>query len=174
MVVQRIKKEAQDLYEQFYDILEKTDFSIPTFLAFGGVFQLLSLAYLPSHISVLLPLLWLGWRLTKSTFDSRNVFETSFTDVKRGKHITSLPDTADGVVVFVLGARFNHPFGKLSSGTFMLDIPFKNMWREAEKNKNKWGCKYWPSRTCRMAYHFFYMLIKRSRSGENSHPRGYL
>jgi hypothetical protein len=142
MVFQRIKKEAQFLYEQFYDILEKTDFSIPTFLAFGGVLQLLSFAYLPSRISALLPLLWLGWRLTKSAFDSRNVFETSFTDVQRGKHITSLPDTADGVVVFVLGARLNHPFGKLSPGTAMLDIPFKAMWSEAEESRHKWGCKY--------------------------------
>lgn len=145
MAFERIKKEAQDLYDQFYDILEKTDFSIPTFLAFGAVFQLLSLAYLPSRISALPPLLWLGWRLTKSAFDSRSVFETSFTDVKRGKHITRLPDTADGVVVFVLGARLNHPFGKLSPGTAMLDIPFKNMWIEAEKNRDKWGCKYWAS-----------------------------
>jgi hypothetical protein len=174
MVFQRIKNEAQCLYEQFYDILEKTDFSIPTFLAFGGVFQLLSLAYLPSHISALLPLLWLGWRLTKSAFDSRNVFQTSFTDVKRGKHMTSLPDRADGVVVFVLGARLNHPFGKLSPGTVMLDIPFKNMWREAEKNRNKWGCKYCPSRTCYLTYYFLYVLIMRSRSRENSHPRRYI
>lgn len=49
---------------------------------------------------------------------------------------------ADGVVAFVLGARLNHPFGKLSPDTAMLDILFKNMWREAEKNNEKWGCKY--------------------------------
>jgi len=133
MVFQRIKREAQFLYEQFYDILEKTDFSIPTFLAFGGVLQLLSFAYLPSRIRALLPLLWLGWRLTKSAFDSRNVFETSSTSVQRGKHLISLPDTADGVVVFVLGARLNDLFGKLSTGITMLDIPFKAMWSEAEK-----------------------------------------
>jgi hypothetical protein len=33
------------------------------------------------------------------------------------------------------------PFGKLSPGTAPLDIIFKNAWREAEKNREKYGCK---------------------------------
>jgi hypothetical protein len=107
MVLQRLRQKIDDLYDQFYDILEKTDFSIPTFLAFGAVFQLLSIAYLPPTLSTSLPLLWLGWRLARSTLASRDVFRTSFTDVVRGVHTTKLPESSDGVVVFILGARLN-------------------------------------------------------------------
>ena len=107
MAFQTLKKEVKDFYDQFYDILEKSDFSIPTFLAFGAVLQLLCLAYLPSCLSASLPLLWLGYRLARSIFASRDVFRTSFTDVKLGKYTTRLPSSSDGVVVFVLGARLN-------------------------------------------------------------------
>jgi len=34
------------------------------------------------------------------------------------------------------------PFGKLAPGMVDIDIVFKNMWREAEKNREKWGCKF--------------------------------
>ena len=137
---------------------------MPTFLAFDAVLQLLSLAYLPPRLSAALPLMWLGYRLLSSALDSRNVFKTSFTDVKRGQYTARLPDPSDGVVVFVLGARLNQyvlpdtsihalssftnldhsPFGKLSPGTTPLDVVFKNMWREAEMNREKWGCKFRP------------------------------
>jgi hypothetical protein len=107
MVLETLKEAAQGFYAQFYDILEKTDFSIPTFLAFGATFQLLSLAYLPSYLSTAPPLLWLGYRLIKSSVASRTVFKTSFTDVLQGKYVTNLSSSSDGVVVFVLGARLN-------------------------------------------------------------------
>ncbi|TVY12661.1 Monooxygenase [Lachnellula arida] len=149
MAFQTLRKEAKEIYDQFYDILEKTDFSIPTFLAFGAALQLLSLAYLPRRLSASLPLLWLGYRLLRSIVGSRDVFRTSFTDIKLGKYTTNLPGPSDGVVVFVLGARLNQfvlslvrnedPFGKLSPGTTPLDVVFKDMWREAEKNRKAWG-----------------------------------
>jgi hypothetical protein len=107
MVFGRIRREIDDLYDQFYDIIEKSDFSIPTFLAFGAVFQLLSIAYLPTLLSTDLPLLWLGWRFLKSLIESRDVFNSSFTDVVCGKHIVKLPEPSDGIVIFVLGARLN-------------------------------------------------------------------
>ncbi|CAG8981025.1 hypothetical protein HYALB_00013284 [Hymenoscyphus albidus] len=139
MAFRTIQREAIEIYEQFYDILEKSDFSIPTFLAFGAALQLLSYAYLPPRLSAALPLLWPGYRLVRSGIGSRDVFKTFFTDVVLGKHSTKLPNSPNGVVVFVLGARLNHPFGKLSPGTTPLDIVFKDMWREAEKNREKWG-----------------------------------
>ncbi|TVY86774.1 Monooxygenase [Lachnellula willkommii] len=138
MAFQTLRKETKEIYDQFYDILEKTDFSILTFLAFGAALQLLSLAYLPRRLSTSLPLLWLGYRLLRSIVGSRDVFRTSFTDVKLGKYTTNLPGPSDGVVVFVLGARLNHLFGKLSPGTTQLDVVFKDMW-QAEKNRKAWG-----------------------------------
>lgn len=65
MAFQNFKKEAIDIYEQFYDILEKSDFSIATFLAFGAALQLLSFKYLPPALSTALPLFWLGYCLVK-------------------------------------------------------------------------------------------------------------
>lgn len=102
-----IRREIEKVYDQFYDILEKSDFSIPTFLAFGAVLQLIGIAYLPSRLSTLPPLLWLGWRFSKSLFESRDVFHSSFTDVARGKYTTRLPESSDGIVLFVLAARLN-------------------------------------------------------------------
>ncbi|KAF2248048.1 hypothetical protein BU26DRAFT_595898 [Trematosphaeria pertusa] len=141
MAFRALLQGAQDLHAQFHDILEKTDFSLPTFLAFGAALQLLIQAYLPLRLSATLPLLWLAYCLVKSAYDSRDVFRSSFTDVKRGRFTTRLPEAADGVVVFVLGARLNHPFGKLAPGTTPLDVVFKDMWREAEKNRERWGSR---------------------------------
>lgn len=107
MAFRALLQGAQDLHAQFHDILEKTDFSLPTFLAFGAALQLLIQAYLPLRLSATLPLLWLAYCLVKSAYDSRDVFRSSFTDVKRGRFTTRLPEAADGVVVFVLGARLN-------------------------------------------------------------------
>jgi hypothetical protein len=127
MVFQRIRQEAIDFYDQFYDILEKTDFSIPTFLAFGAVFQLLCTAYLPARISAALPLLWLGWRFARSTIASLDVFKSSFTDVVPGLHTVKLPEASDGVVVFILGARLNQcvkgPFE-----TVHANLPSQSVW----------------------------------------------
>lgn len=106
MVFQRIRQEVQDFYDQFYDILEKSDFSIPTFLAFGAALQLLFFAYLPPRVATLIPLTWLGYRFIRSLAGSRDVFRTSFTDVQLGKFSARVPDS-DGVVVFLLGARLN-------------------------------------------------------------------
>ena len=107
MAFQILRKEVKEFYDQFYDILEKSDFSIPTFLAFGAALQLLSLVYLPLHLSISLPLFWLGYRLVRSTFASSDVFRTSFTDVMLGRYTAQLPNPSDGVVIFVLGARLN-------------------------------------------------------------------
>lgn len=35
----------------------------------------------------------------------------------------------------------NSPFGKLGPGNAYLDVVFKDMWREAERNRSKWGCE---------------------------------
>lgn len=106
-MLKRVRKAIREIHDQFYDLLEKSDFSIITFLAFGAAFQLLSNIYLPPRVSALLPLLWLGWRLCKSIVDSRDVYKSSFTDMVHGKSTTKLPETSDGIVLFVLGARLN-------------------------------------------------------------------
>lgn len=89
------------------DLIEKVDFSITTWLAFGATLQLLGLVCLPTRIVAIPPLSWLLYRLFKCILDSRDVYKTSFTDTVRGARTARLPGTSDGVVVFVLGSRVN-------------------------------------------------------------------
>ncbi|KAF2196655.1 hypothetical protein GQ43DRAFT_476125 [Delitschia confertaspora ATCC 74209] len=136
-----------EIHDQFYDLLELSDFSIPTWLALGAGLQQLSTSYLPLHWSLYLPILWLGFRFSKAIFDTLRLPNASFADIKPGKWTTPFPEldnssktsTSNGVVVFLLGARLNHPFGKLAPGVVDLDVVFKDMWREAEKNRKKWS-----------------------------------
>lgn len=68
-------------------------------------------------------------------------------------------ETSEGVVMFLLGARLNQcattnlppsrvemltvdsPLGKLGPGAVQVNDVFNDMWREAERNSSKWGCK---------------------------------
>ncbi|KAF2006388.1 hypothetical protein P154DRAFT_518008 [Amniculicola lignicola CBS 123094] len=134
-----VRNKLHEFHQQWYDLIEKSDFSITTFLAFGAVLQLLSFTLLPPRVSLLVPLTWLGYRIIISAFRTRDVGKSCFTDVVKGMHITQMPESSDGIVVFILGARFNHPFGKLAPGMVGLDIDYKPLWREAEKNREKWG-----------------------------------
>ncbi|KAF1950140.1 hypothetical protein CC80DRAFT_554600 [Byssothecium circinans] len=140
-----------EIYSQFYDILEHSDFSLTTWLSLGAAFQLLSSYWLPPRVSALLPLGWLAWRFLRSAYDMKRLdltgkkgynmginsgrFSTVFEE-PTGENRT---ETNDGVVLFVLSARYNHPFGKLAPGFAELDIIFKDMFREAEKNKAEYS-----------------------------------
>ena len=69
-------------------------------------------------------------------------------------------ETSEGIVMFLLGARLNQcvifalivrthvvsltdssPLGKFGPGAVEVNEVFNNMWREAEHNRSKWGCK---------------------------------
>lgn len=157
----------QNFKTDFGSLLEVTDFSIPTWLALGATFQLLSQSYLTPGPSHWLPLLYLVYRVAKVAIDSRRVFSGTFVDVRFGRWSAALPEpgngadvteTSDGVVLFLLGARINQfvlsvhadsgfelmvfsPLGKLAPGNAEIDTMFKNMWVEAEKNRTKWSCE---------------------------------
>lgn len=100
----------------FGDLLEVTDFSIATWLAFGAGLQLLSQSWLPSGLSYWLPLLYLVYRIARLSIDCRCFFTGTFTNVMFGRWSATLPEpedpsavtaTSDGVVMFLLGARIN-------------------------------------------------------------------
>lgn len=107
----------QALYVNFKndiaDLLEVTDFSIVTWLAFGACLQLLSQSWLSSKLSYWLPLLYLVFRITKASLDCCRIFTGTFTNIKFGRWSATLPEsedateTSDGVVMFLLGARIN-------------------------------------------------------------------
>lgn len=102
-----IRQSINDLYDQYYDIIELSDFSIPTFLALGGVVQLIALASCGPRIGAILPVAWLVFRLAKAVITSRGIGKTSFIVHKKGKFVSKLPDETDGIVVFIIGARLN-------------------------------------------------------------------
>lgn len=98
------------------DLLEVTDFSIATWLAFGACLQLLSQSWLPSGLSYWLPLTYVLYRIARVSIDCRRIFTGTFTNVVFGRWSATLPEpedlsavtaTSDGVVMFLLGARIN-------------------------------------------------------------------
>lgn len=102
--------------DDFGDLLEVTDSSVVTWLAFGAGLQLLSQSWLPSGLSYWLPLLYLIYRTTKATINCRRIFTGTFTTITFGRWSATLPEpedpsavtaTSDGVVCFLLGARIN-------------------------------------------------------------------
>ncbi|KAL8804715.1 MAG: hypothetical protein Q9182_002407 [Xanthomendoza sp. 2 TL-2023] len=133
------------------DVLEHQDFSMQTWLALGAAFQLFALAWLPTTFSFWLPLAWLAYRLIRTALDSWNVHRSRlWSGIREGRWMGQLPEPeislleasrepSEGVVMFLLGARLNHPLGKLGPGAVHINDVFNDMWREAEKNRSKWG-----------------------------------
>ncbi len=97
-------------------LLEVTAFSVPSWLAIGASLQLLSQSWLPSRVGYWLPLLYIVYRAARVCVDNSRIFKNTFTDLKLGGWMATLPepedplavaDTSDGVVVFLLGTRIN-------------------------------------------------------------------
>lgn len=108
------------------ELLEVTDFSIATWLAFGAGLQLLAQAWLPSGLSYWLPLLYIIYRLARVSIDCSRIFTGTFTNVKFGRWSATVPEpeeasavtpTSDGVVMFLLGARINQSVPLLTPRT---------------------------------------------------------
>ena len=102
--------------QDYGNLLEVTDFSIKTWLAFGAGLQLLSQSWLPSNLSYWLPLLYLIYRIARVSIDCNRIFSGTFTNVKFGRWSATLLElddpsaitaASDGVVMFLLGARIN-------------------------------------------------------------------
>lgn len=102
-----IRKVFTDFYDQYYDIIELSDFSIPTFFALGAVFQLTALAFCGPRIGAILPVGWLVSRLVKAVIATRGLEKNGFGNYRKGKFVPKLPVEANGVVVFIIGARMN-------------------------------------------------------------------
>ncbi|CAI6336691.1 unnamed protein product [Periconia digitata] len=140
-----------EIFAQYHDLIEHSDFSLPTWLSLGALFQVIMSFWLPPRVSALLPLGWLAYRFLKSASDMNRLDLTGKEGYSMGitpgllttKFDEPVGDqktkTNDGVVLFLLSARYNHPFGKLAPGFAEIDIVFKDMFREAEKEKAKYS-----------------------------------
>ncbi|EPE36452.1 hypothetical protein GLAREA_05790 [Glarea lozoyensis ATCC 20868] len=134
--------------DDFGDLLETTDFSVATWLALGAGLQLLSQTLMPMNLAFWLPLIYLLQLVIRVWIACRNIFTGSFKGIRFGRWSTQFSEpsegskktaTSDGVVMFLLGARINHPLGKLAPGSPEIDKVFKDMWKEAEANSDEWS-----------------------------------
>lgn len=50
--------------------------------------------------------------------------------------------SAREICVFIISARSNHPKGSFAPGFKELGAYFGEMWQEAIRNRDKWGCQY--------------------------------
>ncbi|KAF1951251.1 hypothetical protein CC80DRAFT_597624 [Byssothecium circinans] len=136
-------------YEQklrlIHNIFLPTTYRVSTWITLGAILQLLTLLCLPFRVSVMAPILLLLYRLLSAAVRARDVYTTSFTDVRRGRWRTKIPESSsangddDGIVVFMLCSRINHPQGRLAANALEVGRMFMAMWEEAEKNRDKWG-----------------------------------
>ena len=99
----------------FQQIVRPNTFYLSTWIAIGAVLLLIAQALSPvTHISTAIPLLFLLYRIAKTVIDTQRLGTGSFTSVKRGRWMVTVPEseTAKGgssgeVVAFLLGARIN-------------------------------------------------------------------
>ena len=89
------------LYQNFKndcgDLLQVTDFSIATWLAFGASLQLLSQSWLSPQLSYLIPLVYLVYRVARVSVDCRRIFTGTFTNLN-GRTMVSYAAGARGSV----------------------------------------------------------------------------
>ena len=94
---------------RFAKLVAPTDAAISTWLAIGALLQFFGQIILPTKVVLLVPVIYVVYRLVIVTRDSQSIYKTSFTSVRQGRWTFQLPeaDASDGIVCFVLGARFN-------------------------------------------------------------------
>ena len=104
----------QRIRNEVHGVVTTNDFSIPTWLAIGGFLHMLGQSWLPyKNIAYYFPLLYLVYRVARVKLDSDRLYTSAFADTLPGKWSATLPEqsdataTSDGVVMFLLGARFN-------------------------------------------------------------------
>lgn len=49
--------------------------------------------------------------------------------------------SAKDVCVFIISTRSNHPKGRFAPGIKEMSAYFREMWQEAIRNREKWGCQ---------------------------------
>ncbi|QIW98633.1 hypothetical protein AMS68_004151 [Peltaster fructicola] len=128
--------------------LLRDQFSIPTWLALGGIMQ--GLLFLVAGRLALVPvvlllgysaadtyLMTIGWK--------KNIY---MEDVLQKKYSAQIPDAAGNfsdkpadsqVVVFMLGVRNNHPLGLLAPGMKELGVFFPSMAKNLEEHADEFG-----------------------------------
>ncbi|QKX61124.1 uncharacterized protein TRUGW13939_08271 [Talaromyces rugulosus] len=125
----------------------RDDFRMETWLLAGASLQVVSVLIF-GRLALMLTGILLVYQLTTGLFKDQGIITTNYArDVNWGKWSTQLPDASgqargpggEQIVVFLLGARSNHPRGRFTPGWAKIGEYFGDMWRDCAKNRQTNG-----------------------------------
>lgn len=129
--------------------LKPSDYTISTWLILGATIQCILLAALPRNIALLPPFALLVFRILQGYLTANGTLHNPKKDaVLQGRGTWQIPNvdgsesetgSAESIVVLVLAASWSHPNGKYSPGSADIGKYFKNMWKDAEENRELYG-----------------------------------
>ncbi|MCJ1285888.1 hypothetical protein MMC26_005230 [Xylographa opegraphella] len=127
----------------------KDEAELSTLLLIGAGLQSLLVLLLPAYVAILPACLLLLSRAASTYLSTLGLISNPRLEgVSKGKIWAAYPDPKgdsterapkNNVVVFVLGARSNHPLGRFSPEFREMGKYFQSMWKEAEENRELYG-----------------------------------
>ncbi|KAF2274516.1 uncharacterized protein EI97DRAFT_422151 [Westerdykella ornata] len=142
-------KPARHRFPLIIRLFKPSDYRISTWLLLGGTLQCLLLAALPRNIAFLPPILLLAFRALRGYLQATGYLHNPLTDgVNYGRSTSQYP-SADGtdavkpsqdtIVILLLCVSFSHPNGAFSHGSPIIGKYFRQMWRDANAQREKYG-----------------------------------
>lgn len=134
-----------------YLLYFRDDLRLSTWILWGAVIQSVITIILPTRIALLPAVLLLGTRIVLSTLRNEGLLQSSEAEaVVPGRYTAQIPNpdgsfpptaSAKEICIFIIATRSNHPKGRFAPGISEITDYFRNMWQDASRNKEKWGCK---------------------------------
>lgn len=135
-----------------YLLLFRDDMRLSTWILCGAAIQSLLFIALPHYLALLPAMLTLGVRVVLSILRNEGFLPyDGAKGVVPGRSTAQIPNSdgtfaatasAKDVCVFIISARSNHPKGRFAPGMNEMGGYLGEMWQEAIRNREKWGCQY--------------------------------
>ncbi|MCJ1403430.1 hypothetical protein MMC11_006653 [Xylographa trunciseda] len=127
----------------------KDDVELSTTLLIGAGLQSLLVLFLPPYVAILPACLLLLYRVASTYLMTLGLVQNPrLKKITKGRLWATYPDLdgsstesppENNVVLFILGARSNHPLGRSAPEFQELAVHFHAMWKEAEENRELYG-----------------------------------
>ncbi|KAK0507188.1 hypothetical protein JMJ35_010226 [Cladonia borealis] len=127
----------------------KNNFHLTTWLAAGACIQSILVLVLPRHVALLPAIIYLLVKIINGALITKGYTRNPYLPTPYLKRMTAPIPEADGtlpakggekgVVVFIVGANYNHPLGLFAPGFKQVADYFGNMWKEASSDRERWG-----------------------------------
>ena len=134
-----------------YLLAFRDDMRLSTWILCGAAIQSLLFIALPQYLALLPAMLTLGVRMVLGILTNEGFLPyDGAKGVVPGRSAAQIPNSdgtfaamasAKEVCVFIISARSNHPKGRFAPGFNELSTYFGEMWQEAIRNRDKWGCQ---------------------------------